>query len=47
MASGIGLIRTYGAVVAGGAGISMCGYPMTAQLPAMLAHAFDLSPGDR
>lgn len=47
MTSGIDLIRSYGAVAVVGAGLSMSGYPMTAQLPAMLAHAFDLSLGDR
>jgi hypothetical protein len=47
MTSGVDLIRSYGAVVVVGAGLSMSSYPMTAQLPAMLAHAFDLSPDDR
>lgn len=47
MTSGIDLMRSYGAVAVVGAGLSMSSYPMTAQLPAMLAHAFDLSLGDR
>jgi hypothetical protein len=47
MASGVDLIQSYGAVVVVGAGLSMSSYPMTAQLPAMLAHAFDLSLDDR
>jgi hypothetical protein len=47
MTSGVDLIRSYGAVVVVGAGLSMSSYPMTAQLPAMLAHAFDLSLDDR
>jgi hypothetical protein len=47
MTSGVDLIRSYGAVVVVGAGLSMSNYPMTAQLPAMLAHAFDLSLDDR
>lgn len=47
LSSGIDLIRSYGAVAVVGAGLSVSSYPMTAQLPAMLAHAFDLSPDDR
>jgi len=47
MTSGVDLIRSYGAVVVVGAGLSMSRYPMTAQLPAMLAHAFDVSLDDR
>ena len=47
MTSGIDLIRSYRVIAVVGAGLSMSSYPMTAQLPAMLAHAFDLSPGDR
>ncbi len=47
LTSGVDLIRSYGAVAVVGAGLSMSSYPMTAQLPAMLAHAFDLSLDDR
>lgn len=47
LTSGVDLIRSYGAVAVVGAGLSMSSYPMTAQLPAMLAHAFDLSVDDR
>lgn len=45
--SGIGLIRSYGAVAVLGAGVSMVSYPMTTQLTAMLAHAFDSNLDDR
>jgi hypothetical protein len=47
LTSGVDLIRSYGAVAVVGAGLSMSSYPMTAQLPVMLARAFDLSLDDR
>lgn len=40
-------IRSYGAVAVLGAGLSMPRYPMTRQLPALLAHAFDAHPPER
>lgn len=40
-------IRSYGAVAVLGAGLSMARYPMTRQLPTLLAHALDQHPSAR
>lgn len=44
LAAAVGVIRSYGAVVVAGAGMSAYGFPMTRELPALVWQAIDEAP---